>query len=104
MFGGRVTKSSGPNVIDTGSGPGSTGVSWWAGVHSEDSLGTNGRNFESYGVRTVWMEDCTERGDSGLPVRIGEAGTVLRSGPNGVRGYSPDTGGLNVDYDPLNPV
>lgn len=104
VLGGRIYKSSGPGLIDTGSGAGSTGVSLWYGVHSEDSVGVDPVNFDMYGVRTVWMEGCSERGDAGAAPKVQHAGTVLRTGPNAVRGYTPVAGGLAVAYDPLNPV
>lgn len=104
VLGGRIYKSSGPGLIDTGSGPGSTGVSLWFGVHSEDSQGADPLNFDAYGVRTVWMEECSERGDASVPPRVQNTGTVLRTGANSVRGYTQSSGGVAVAYDPLNPV
>lgn len=103
ILGGNIRKSCGPNLIDTGLGTGSVGSSWWAGVHAEDSLGANPTNYETYGVRTVWMESCTERGDAGVPVRVAEVGTVLRHVNNGVRGVTPELSGVAVQYDPKQP-
>ena len=108
VIGGEIKKSCGPNLIDTGSGPGSTGVSWWLGVHAEESVGANQTNFETYGVRTVWMESCTETGDAGNPVVVSDTGTVLRHSANAVRGYtSNDLGsgaGDAVGFDVFEPV
>jgi hypothetical protein len=104
VLGGRIYKSSGPGLIDTGSGTGSTGVSLWYGVHSEDSQGADPVNFDTYGVRTVWMEQCSERGDASVAPRVQNTGTVLRTGANSVRGYTQSSGGVAVAYDPLNPV
>lgn len=104
VIGGSIYKASGPGLIDTGSGPGSTGVSWWLGVDSRESLSSAGCNFESFGVRTVWMESCSESGDQAVPVRAAETGTIIRYAQNSVRGYTASSGGLVVAYDPLNPV
>lgn len=100
----KIFKSSGPGLIDTGSGPGSTGVSWWIGNHVEQSLGNNPTNYDTYGVRKVWIESCSETGDGAVPVRASESGTIIRYGSNAVRGYTPASSGLTVAYDPLDPV
>lgn len=104
ILGGSIYKSGGPGLIDTGSGPGSTGVSLWYGVHSEESVGADPVNFDTYGVRKVWMEQCSERGDASVAPRVQNAGTVLRYGANSVRGYTQVGSGEAVAFDPLNPV
>jgi hypothetical protein len=94
ILGCDIRKSCGPNLIDTGSGPGSTGVSWWYGVHCQDSLGANPTNFESYGVRTVWMEHCTEAPSDKITVRVDGEGTILHYSRNRVSGYVTQNGAM----------
>lgn len=94
IIGCDIRKSCGPNLIDTGSGPGSTGVSWWCGVHCQESLGKNPANFASYGARTIYMERCSEGASDHVAVQLAGEGTVLHYHRNNVSEYVTENGAM----------
>ncbi|MGE8393531.1 right-handed parallel beta-helix repeat-containing protein [Pseudomonas sp. BIGb0427] len=98
IMGCDIRKSFGPNIVDSGAGAGSQGISWWYGVHCEESLGTHPMNFGAQGVRTVWMEHCSEGNTKGTSVRVAGEGTVLHHANNTVGKFVSDKGGQVLHF------
>ncbi|MGF6591384.1 hypothetical protein [Pseudomonas sp. 2835] len=97
VLGCDIRQSLGTNIADGGS-IASQGISWWYGVHCEDSLSEHSINFSVQGSRTVWMEHCSEDNTRGISVRVTGEGSVLRHANNSVGKYLTDNGGQALPF------